>query len=103
MAMRLTGYFHPFQTHAHALHGTHAHPHAHQIGFAAALIGLLGIPLGPMVVPSMMAIVLGATAVLLSIHPAPGMNARPEGWVGIATGILGLIFGLMQVLVQMSL
>jgi hypothetical protein len=103
MAARLTGYFHPLPAHAHALHATHVHPHAHQIGFAAALIGLIGIPLGPMVVPSMVAIVLGTMAVLLSIHPAPGMNARPEGWVGIATGILGLIFGLVQVLVQMNL
>jgi hypothetical protein len=100
MALRLTHYFHPYTAHDTAIH---AHPHAHQIGFAAALIGLIGIPLGPMIVPSLLAVILGSTAVLLSMHPAPGMNARPEGWVGIVTGILGLVFGLVQVLVQMNL
>jgi hypothetical protein len=99
MAMRL----HPFHSTSIPEDAVHIHPHAHQIGFAAALVGLIGIPLGPVMVPSLVAIALGITAVLLSIHPAPGLNARPEGWVGIATGLLGLIFGLVQVMLQMTL
>ena len=79
------------------------HPHAHHIGVAAALIGVIGIPLGPMMIPSLAAVALGSIAVLLSLHPAPGLNARPEGWVAITAGLLGLCFGLAQMLLQMNL
>ncbi|GEM_PF-6215340 len=79
------------------------HPHAHHIGIAAAVIGVIGIPLGPVVVPSLMAIILGTVAILLSLHPAPGLNARPEGWVAIVAGFMGLLFGMAQVLIGMSI
>src|SRR5262249_15586188 len=72
------------------------HPHAHQIGFAAAIVGLLSVPLGMLVVVPLLAIGLGLTALLLSLHPAPGLNARPEGWAAIVLGLLGLVFGVMQ-------
>jgi hypothetical protein len=78
----------------------HIHPHAHHIGFAAAIVGLLSIPFGLFVVPPLIAIGLGITAVLLSLHPAPGLNARPEGWAAIGMGIMGLVFGLAQLLLQ---
>ena len=103
MVMRITQDLQTMSTRPGPGSVIHVHPHAHQIGFAAALIGLIGIPLGPVMLPSLVAIGLGVTAVLLSMHPAPGLNARPEGWVGIVTGLLGLGFGLMQLVVQMNL
>ena len=53
MAMRISHFVNPYGVREHAIH---SHPHAHQIGFAAALIGLIGIPLGPVMVPSLVAI-----------------------------------------------
>jgi hypothetical protein len=79
------------------------HPHAHHIGFAAAIIGLLSVPAGMYIVPSLLAIGLGLTAILLSLHPAPGLNARPEGWAAIALGLMGLAFGVFNTLIQWSL
>jgi hypothetical protein len=48
-------------------------------------------------------VVLGIAALLLSRHPAPGMNARPEAWVGIVTGLAGLLFGGAQLLLMLHL
>ena len=75
------------------------HPHAHHVGFTAALIGMLSIPLGLLVVPPLIAIALGVWAILLSLHPAPGLNARPEGWAAVAMGLMGLAFGMAQLMI----
>ena len=76
----------------------HPHPHAHQIGMASVLIALLGMPLAYTVVLPALAVGLGIVALLLSRHPAQGMDASPEGWVGLVTGLLGLVFGSLQLL-----
>lgn len=85
------------------LHASHAHPHAHQIGMAAILVALLGMPLAFTIVLPVAAIILGITALLLSRHPAPGMDATPEAWVAIVTGAAGLIFGGAQLLFMLHL
>jgi hypothetical protein len=72
------------------------HPYAHHVGFVAALIGMLSIPLGLLIFPPLLAIALGMWAILLSLHPAPGLNARPEGWAAVIMGLMGLAFGIAQ-------
>ena len=92
--------FHLHSTTALGARAYKPHPHAHHIGFAAALIGMLAIPAGALIVPPLIAIGLGLAAILLSLHPAPGLNARPEGWAAIVLGLLGLAFGMAQMLVM---
>lgn len=84
-------------------HEVHPHPHAHQIGMAAVLVSLIGMPLGFTVILPIIGILLGVVALLLSLHPAKGMDAKPEAWVAIATGLAGLIFGAAQLLFMMHL
>lgn len=81
-------------------HAIHPHPHAHQIGMAAVLIALLGMPMAYTMVLPAAAIVLGIIALMLSRHPAPGMDAKPEGWVAVATGAAGLVFGGLQLILM---
>jgi hypothetical protein len=87
----------------HRTHAIHSHPHAHQIGMAAVLVALLGMPLAFTIVLPIAAIVLGLMALALSRHPLPGMDAKPEAWVGIVTGLVGLIFGGAQLLFMLRL
>jgi hypothetical protein len=87
----------------HDPHIVHPHPHAHQIGMAAVLVALIGMPLAFTVVLPVLAIILGVIALMLSLHPAKGMDAKPEAWVAIVTGIIGLIFGAAQLLFMIHL
>jgi len=102
MALPLPNRFvsHRIDGHAHVYK---VHPHAHHVGFAAAIVGLLSIPLGFMIFPPLIAIALGVWAILLSLHPARGLNARPEGWAAVAMGLMGLCFGMLQILIARSL
>jgi hypothetical protein len=68
---------------------------------AAVLVALIGMPLAFTVVLPIAAIVLGVIALMLSRHPVEGMDASPEAWVAIATGIAGLVFGAAQLLFMM--
>ena len=95
-------FHHPVPIRA-APHFYKPHPHAHHIGFAAAIVGILAVPTGAFIVPAVLAIGLGVTAILLSLHPAPGLNARPEGWAAIVLGLLGLSFGALQMLLLRSM
>ena len=80
-----------------------AHPHAHHVGFAAAIVGMLSIPLGLLVFPSLIAMALGVWAIMLSLHPARGLDARPEGWAAIGMGLMGLLFGVAQIMISRML
>ena len=95
-----TSLFHHSSTRVHVYK---PHPHAHHIGFAAAIVGMLSIPLGLLVFPPLLAIALGVWAILLSLHPARGLNARPEGWAAIAMGLMGMLFGAAQVMISRML
>jgi hypothetical protein len=70
---------------------------------AAVIVALIGMPLAFTVVLPILAIILGVVALMLSLHPAKGMDAKPEAWVAIATGFAGLIFGAAQLLFMMHL
>jgi len=70
---------------------------------AAVIVALIGMPLAFTVILPLAAIILGVTALLLSRHPVEGMDAKPEAWVAIATGIAGLVFGAAQLLFMMRM